>query len=233
MIDIKRPIPAAQIKLLVWDMDGTLVDSALDLALAINAMLTHLKLPELPVKLIASYIGNGITDLVRRSLGDTKDDVLLQNGLAYFVQYYDEHKLDHTHPYAGVMEMLQAIQERSNLHMAILTNKSAGLSRGVCDGLGLTRFMSEICGGDSFATRKPDPLGARTLMQEHGALPTEAVMIGDSLNDILTANNAAMFSVGVTYGLGPEALKIHPPDVMIDHPAEVLEVLGLRNGAKP
>ena len=67
-------------------------------------------------------------------------------------------------------------------------------------------------------------------MQQHGALPTEAIMIGDSLNDILTANNAAMFSVGVSYGLGPEALKKHPPDVMIDRPEELLELLGLRNG---
>ena len=230
MIETRRPIPAANIKLLLWDMDGTLVDSALDLALAINAMLRHLELPELPVDLIASYIGNGITDLVRRSLGDTKDDVLLQKGLAYFIEYYDAHKLDHTHAFSGVMDTLNAIQERGNLKMAILTNKSEGLSRGVCDGLGLTRFMSGIYGGDSFATRKPDPLGARSLMEQHGALPTEAIMIGDSLNDILTANNAAMFSVGVSYGLGPEALKKHPPDVMIDRPEELLELLGLRNG---
>jgi phosphoglycolate phosphatase len=233
MIHIKRPIPAAQIKLLVWDMDGTLVDSALDLALAINAMLRHLKRPELPVELITSYIGNGITDLVRRSLGDTNDDALIQTGLAYFVPYYDDHKLDHTHVYAGVMEMLKTIQKQTSLHMAILTNKSAGLSRGVSDGLELTAFMSEICGGDSFPTRKPDPHGVRALMAEHGALPTEAIMIGDSQNDILTANNAGMFSVGVTYGLSPDSLKLHPPDVMIDHPREMLEVLGLSDGANP
>jgi phosphoglycolate phosphatase len=87
--------------------------------------------------------------------------------------------------------------------------------------------MTNIYGGNSFATKKPDPHGARTLLKEHGVTPAEAIMIGDSQNDVLTANNAEMFSVGVTYGLSPESLKIHPPDVLIDSPEELLEVLGL------
>jgi phosphoglycolate phosphatase len=111
--------------------------------------------------------------------------------------------------------------------MAVLTNKPIGPSRGICDGLNISEFMTNVYGGNSFPTKKPDPHGARVLLQEHGATPDEAVMIGDSQNDVLTANNAGMFSVGVTYGLSPESLKIHPPDVLIDHPAELLEVLGL------
>ena len=227
MIQRKRQIPAAQIKLLLWDLDGTLVDSELDLAHSINAMLRHYERPELPVEVVASYIGDGAPMLVRRALGDPQDGGFVQGAMEYFMLYYREHKLDHTYVYPGVLETLKAIRERSTLRMAVLSNKPIGPSRGICDGLGLSPFMSQIYGGNSFQTKKPDPHGARVLLEEHDAKPTEAVIVGDSQNDVLTANNAGMFSVGVTYGLSPESLKIHPPDVLIDHPEELLEVLGL------
>jgi phosphoglycolate phosphatase len=227
MIQRKRQIPAAQIKLLLWDLDGTLVDSELDLAHAINAMLRHYERPELPVEVVASYIGDGAPMLVRRALGDPQDEGFVQTAMEYFMLYYREHKLDNTYVYPGVLETLKAIRQRSNLRMAVLTNKPIGPSRGICDGLGLTEFMTQIYGGNSFPAKKPDPHGARVLLEEHGAKPTEAVIIGDSQNDVLTANNAGMYSIGVTYGLSPESLKIHPPDVLIDYPGELLEVLGL------
>jgi phosphoglycolate phosphatase len=227
MIQTKRPIPAAEIKLLLWDLDGTLVDSELDLAHAINAMLRHFERSELPIEVVASYIGDGAPMLVRRALGDPQDEDFVRSALEYFMLYYREHKLDNTYVYPGVLETLSAIRERSGLQMAVLTNKPIGPSRGICDGLKLTDFMSQIYGGNSFSTKKPDPHGARVLLEEHGTLPTQAIMVGDSQNDVLTANNAGMFSVGVTYGLAPESLKIHPPDVLIDKPGELLEVLGL------
>jgi phosphoglycolate phosphatase len=227
MIQIKRPIPAAQIKLLLWDLDGTLVDSELDLSHAINATLRHFERPELPVEVVASYIGDGAPMLVRRALGDPQDEGFVRSALEYFMHYYREHKLDHTYVYPGVLELLKAIHERSSLQMAVLTNKPIGPSRGICDGLHLSGFMTQIYGGNSFPTKKPDPHGARVLLEEHGTAPDQAIMIGDSQNDVLTANNAGMFSIGVSYGLSPESLKIHPPDVMIDDPRELLEVLGL------
>ncbi len=227
MIQSKRPIPAAQIKLLLWDLDGTLVDSELDLAHSINAMLRHFERPELPIEVVASYVGDGAPMLVRRALGDPQNESFVKSALEYFMLYYREHKLDYTYVYPGVLDTLKAIREHSDLKMAVLTNKPIGPSRGICDGLLLSPFMSQIIGGNSFPTKKPDPHGARVLLEEHGAEPAEAIMIGDSQNDVLTANNAGMFSVGVTYGLAPESLKIHPPDVLIDHPKELLEVLGL------
>jgi phosphoglycolate phosphatase len=230
MIEINRQIPAAQIKLLLWDLDGTLVDSELDLAHAINAMLRHLERPELPVEVVAGYIGDGASMLVRRALGDPQDEGFVQRALEDFMAYYREHKLDNTKVYPGVMDTLQAIRDRSALQMAVLTNKPVGASRGICEGLGLSGFFSQIYGGNSFPTKKPDPHGARTLLEEYKVSPTEAVMIGDSQNDVLTANNAGMYSVGVTYGLSPESLKIHPPDVLIDRPGELLKVLGLAAG---
>ncbi len=232
MIRVKRPIPAAEIKLLLWDLDGTLVDSELDLAHSINAMLRHLNSPELPVEVVASYVGDGAPMLVRRALGDPQDEAYVQAALEYFLLYYREHKLDHTYVYPGVLDTLHAISQRSNLKMAVLTNKPINPSRAICEGLGLSGFMSQIYGGNSFATKKPDPHGARVLLEEHDVLPTEAIMIGDSQNDVLTANNAGMFSIGVNYGFSPESLQIHPPDALIDHPLELLELLEIGRGAK-
>jgi phosphoglycolate phosphatase len=231
MIQIRLPIPATQIKLLLWDLDGTLVDSELDLAHAVNAMLRHFKGFELPVEVVASYIGDGAPMLVRRALGDPQDEQFVKSALEYFMAYYREHKLDHTFVYPGVMDTLRAIRERSKMQMAVLTNKPVGVSRSICEGLQLSPFMSRIYGGNSFPTKKPDPHGARVLLEDLAVQPNQAIMIGDSQNDVLTACSAGMFSVGVTYGLSPESLAIHPPDVLIDRPGELLEVLELTNGS--
>ncbi len=233
MIQTRRPIPATQIKLLLWDLDGTLVDSELDLAHAVNAMLRHFNGSELPIEVVASYIGDGAPMLVRRALGDPQDEAYVKRAIEYFMHYYREHKLDNTYVYAGMMDTLKAIRERSDIKMAVLTNKPIVPSRGICEGLQLTPLMTQIYGGNSFPTKKPDPHGARVLLQEHGVKAAQAIMIGDSQNDVLTANNAGMFSVGVTYGFSPESLAIHPPDVLIDRPGELLEVLGLATGVVP
>jgi len=230
MIQIKRPIPAADIRLLMWDLEGTLVDSELDLAHSVNAMLRQMDAPELPVEVVASYVGDGAPMLVRRALGDPEDEALVQAALEFFLLYYREHKLDHTRVYPGIMDTLHAISQRSNMKMAVLTNKPIGPTRAICEGLGLSSFMSQIYGGNSFPTKKPEPHGARALLEEHDALPGEAIMIGDSQYDVLTANNAGMFSIGVNYGFSPETLKIHPPDALIDHPVELLELLEIGRG---
>jgi phosphoglycolate phosphatase len=228
MLKINRAIPADQIKLLIFDLDGTLVDSREDLANAVNAMLDWLHQPELPCDLIASYIGDGAPMLVRRALGDPDDESQVQNALEYFSKWYGAHKLDTTYVYAGIIEALRAIREANGERkMAVLSNKPVNPSRGIVEALGLGPFFFETYGGNSFHTKKPDPLGAFRLCEEAGVRPDEAVMIGDSSNDILTARNAGMWSVGVTYGLAPQTLDLAPPDVLIDRPEELPAVLGI------
>jgi phosphoglycolate phosphatase len=226
MIKINRPIPVEQIRLLIFDLDGTLVDSRTDLTNSVNAMLRHFGRPELPCELISTYIGDGAPMLVRRALGDPDDQKFVDEALMYFLAYYREHKLDTTYVYEGVKESLESIRGARNgeMKMAILSNKPVNPSRAIVEALGLADFFFQIYGGNSFPTKKPDPQGAKALLSESGVQKHEAVMIGDSANDVLTAQNSGMYSVGLTYGLSPASLVQVPPDVQLDRPDELGEL---------
>ena len=223
MIRTFRPIPLKKIKLVIFDLDGTLIDSELDLAAAVNAMLRHFGRKELPIQVIGTYIGDGAPTLIRRALGDPADREFLQDALNYFLAYYRDHKLDNTYPYKGIKQALQQIGngERFPRKLAILTNKPVRASQAIVAGLGLAEHFFQIYGGNSFDTKKPDPFGANTLMREAGTTADETVMVGDSEVDILTARNAGLWSVGVTYGFAPQTLEQVPPDVLVDSPAEL------------
>jgi phosphoglycolate phosphatase len=230
MIRVLRPIPQDRIRLLIFDLDGTLVDSQLDLAHAVNAMLRHFEKPELPVHVISGYIGDGAPMLVRRALNDPQDESFFKDAMDFFIRYYREHKLDNTYVYAGMKEALDSIRQAGDgkIKMAVLSNKPVRPSEGIVEGLGLGEYFSAVYGGNSFPTKKPDPEGARKLLDETGTRPEEAIMVGDSHNDTLTARNAGMWSIGCTYGLAPHSLENAPPDVYIDAPYELVEALGLQ-----
>ena len=228
MIKVNRKIPSRQIKLAIFDLDGTLVDSRLDLANSVNAMLEHFGKPTLPCDVIAGYIGDGAPMLVRRSLGDPDDEKFVEEALLYFLGWYREHKLDNTYVYEGVKEALAAVRQGPNgapRKLAVLTNKPVRPSQMIVDALGLGPFFAQVYGGNSFHTKKPDPHGALVLLDENGVRADEAVMIGDMDNDILTARNAGMYSIGLSYGFAPHTLETVPPDVLVDTPAEMMEVL--------
>jgi phosphoglycolate phosphatase len=237
MIRKNRAIPAHDVKLLVFDLDGTLVDSRIDLANSVNAMLRHYGKPQLPDDLIASYIGNGAPMLVRRSLGDPDDENFVQEALLYFMAYYREHKLDTTYVYPGIKEALDLIQvanngAASNVKMAVLSNKPVGPSKAIVEALGLSQYFFQVYGGNSFHTKKPDPAGVEALLGESGARAEETVIIGDSDVDIITARNVGAYSIGVTYGLAPHTLEDAPPDVLVDHPTELADVLVQREQSR-
>lgn len=216
-------IPVDSLRLLVFDLDGTLIDSRQDLANSVNAMLGKFGRPMLPDDVIASYIGDGAGMLVRRALGDPEDQNLVNAALDAFLEHYREHKLDHTKVYPGVMEALEQCArsvDGNTRKMAVLTNKPIGPSRAICDALGLTPYFFQVYGGNSFATKKPDPLGLNTLMKEAGADPFETLMIGDSEVDVLTARNAGTWSIGCKFGLAPQTLEIAAPDCLVDSPSD-------------
>ncbi len=230
MLHVLRPLPVDRLKLLVFDLDGTLIDSAQDLCNSVNATLARFDRAHLPDETIAGYIGNGARVLVERAFaaGDypAADEALLAQAYPYFLDYYREHKLDFTYAYEGVLEALAALRE---LHdgpagparaMAVLTNKPVRPAREICAALGLAPYFLNIYGGNSFGTKKPNPEGLLALMAEAGAQPDETVMIGDSRVDVETARNGGAWAIGCTFGLAPETLNGTPPDVMVDSPAD-------------
>ena len=237
MIRTRRAFDPHSIKLVIFDLDGTLIDSRLDLVHAVNAALRHIGRPELPDDVIASYVGDGAPILIQRALGgEAVDQAVVRKGVEFFLSYYREHKLDHTTVYAGIADALTAIQNSADpsktgpskngapRKMAVLSNKPVVPSRAIVEALGLGRFFSQIYGGNSFATKKPDPEGARKLLAEYGVQPHQAAIIGDSHVDVDTGRNAGMVTIGVTYGFAPHTLVDDPPDVLVDHPDELSTV---------
>lgn len=211
-----------RLRLVVFDLDGTLVDSKQDLAQSVNAMRTEMGLAPLPIDLIGSYVGHGVKLLVSRSLGPDATAENVEKGLAYFLDYYRRHMLDNTAPYPGVAETLEKLKGHK---MAVLTNKPVIFSREMLSRLGFAQYFCHVYGGNSFPRKKPDPMGLNTLMEDLGISAQETLMVGDSDTDILTGRNAGVLTCGVTYGFGAHTLQMVSPDLLIDDMRELLPLL--------
>lgn len=201
------------VRLLVFDLDGTLVDSKVDLANAVNVALESFGLPPLPHPVIYSYVGDGASALIRRAIPTEKAD-RFPGVLDRFLAYYRSHLLDTTRPYPGVAG---ALRKWSGIYrMAVLTNKGAAMTREILTGLSLDGYFFEVGGGDSFGTKKPDPEGLLHILRQAGVEPGEAVMVGDSRNDVQAGKAAGTVTCGVTYGLGAAGFAEAPPDFTVD-----------------
>lgn len=221
----------ADVRALIFDLDGTLIDSKLDLALSVNATLRAMKRGELAHETIFGHVGNGAQTLVKRALGEGASDGEAEEGLKYFLAYYREHMLDNTVTYVGVREGLEGLaRDGKGSAMAVLTNKPVAFSKAILEGLGLARYFKFVYGGNSFERKKPDPMGVEILLRDFGAAPREAMMVGDSDVDVRTARNAGIWACGVSYGLGMEGMRANPPDLMVDSLVELVE--RLREGRK-
>jgi phosphoglycolate phosphatase len=202
--------------LLIFDLDGTLIDSQLDLAHSVNATLGYMGIPSISHELVASYIGNGAPVLMRRALGPEATEEQVAQALDFFIRYYAEHCMDNTALYPGVKDALDALHANDNVRMAVLTNKPVRISNHILGGLSCGEHFFRVYGGNSFARKKPDPVGVEALLSESGSARESAVMVGDSAVDIRTARNAGIRACGVSYGLQPETFTAEPPDFIID-----------------
>lgn len=214
-------------KALIFDLDGTLIDSKLDLVISVNATLTKLGRDALPEATVASYVGSGAGVLMQRALGGSPSDEQLKHALALFLEHYSAHKLDNTRTYPGVETALAQLQ---HLPMAVLTNKPVRASMEILAGLGLAPYFKKIYGGNSFETKKPDPLGANTILVELDVAPGRAVMVGDSEVDVQTARNAGMLAAIVEYGFGTHNRAAYPADVYLTRMEDLVPLV--MNGSR-
>jgi len=206
----------------MFDLDGTLIDSQQDLINATNATLRELGRGELPAVTVSSFIGHGAAKLVSRALGPNATEREQSDALQIFLRRYEANKLDYTRAYAGVSE---ALEKLFPMPMAVLTNKPLLPSRQILESLGLAKYFGKIYGGDSFATRKPDPLGARQILQEFAVLARDALFIGDSEVDVQTARNAGMLAATVNYGFGVHDRAKFPADLYLDRLTDLVPLL--------
>jgi phosphoglycolate phosphatase len=210
------------IRALIFDLDGTLIDSKRDLIRSVNAMLAEMGRETLHEDTISGYIGHGAPQLIGRALGNGATEEQRERALKFFLAHYEEHKLDSMCAYPGVP---QALEELSRFSMGVLTNKPVRVSVRILEGLGLTKYFRTVYGGNSFETKKPDPLGVRRILEEFGVAPKQAMLIGDSEVDVQTARNAGTLAASVNYGFGAHDRAAYPPDIYLNCLTELVPLL--------
>ncbi len=212
-------------RLLVFDLDGTLVDSTRDLAAATNAALQRAApgAPEVPLEAVVRFVGEGARVLIERSLRYARLDLAADDVLPSFLDCYGARLLDTTRLYPGVAEALDALAART---LAVLTNKPGPFSRTILEGLGVAARFARIWGAGDVAERKPSPSGLLQLAAELEARRDETLMIGDSVTDVATARAAGIAVVGVAWGLDPAGLRGARPDRILEDPSQLAELTG-------
>ena len=216
----------AHVRALIFDLDGTLIDSKVDLIHSVNAMLRELKRPQLAAETISGYIGHGAPQLVARALGGTATEEELKHALQFFLGYYEEHKMDNTCAYPGVPETLARL---NHMGMAVLTNKPERISVRILKELGLARYFRAIYGGNTFESKKPDPFGAKKILGKFGVTAQEALLVGDSEVDVQTARSAGTLAAAVNYGFGVHDRAVHPADIYLERFADLAEAVASRD----
>jgi phosphoglycolate phosphatase len=221
---------------LLFDLDGTLVDSVPDLAAAVNGVLAELGRPPLGLPQVTSMVGDGTSALVERALAASgAGDTPLRAAHDRFLALYEADPTRLTRPYPGVPAVLEELAA-AGWRLGVCTNKPERATRAVLAGLDLERFFAVVLGGDSGPTRKPDPGPLRAALGRLGSEPGNAAMIGDHRNDVAAAQAAAMPVAFARYGYGAATLAGLTPDAVIDRFAELPQALRLiwqRRAAPP
>ncbi len=220
---------APGIRLLIFDLDGTLIDSEQDLAVAVNATRADAGLPPITKAEVASMVGRGATELVRMAVpNQSTDPARFRHSLEFFVHYYRKHSLENTKLYPGTFDAIRALYARGFI-LGVLTNKPVRISRDILAALEVVEMFRFIYGARgplpgpphlegtmSFEEKKPNPIGIVTMLKKTELQPKQALMVGDSSVDVITGRNAGVWTCGVTYGFQAESFNAHPPDLLID-----------------
>lgn len=209
--------------LLIFDLDGTLIDSSEDLAISVNAALQHIGREPLGHSLIHSFVGNGAPMLIHRAVGSGTPEDVEAEALAFFLKFYRTHALQHTRLYDGIREALDHASFAGH-KLSILTNKPVRISEDIVKALHLGSHFFRVYGGDSFDMKKPDPIGIQTLQKEASVSASLTMMIGDSHVDMQTARNAGVKSCGVLWGFQPDSVRKESPDYLIASPSDLPSV---------
>lgn len=207
---MSRPQP----QYLIFDLDGTLIDSIPDLTTSLNILRAELQTAPLPPAQVTAMVGDGVTSLVQRALGEK---LYRHRHLERFMAIYREHLLDQTRCFPGIEELLSRHDPR---HLALVTNKPMVFTQCILDGLKLTDFFTAVSGGDSYAFKKPHPFPVQQALIQLGAAPEQAVMIGDHHTDLHAAHGAGVATCFCAYGFGHAADLV--PDYYAQHPRDLL-----------
>lgn len=189
-----------KISLFIYDLDGTLIDSKVDIAASVNYTMEALGLPRLPDPVIYEFVGHGVTPLIQQAVDKAGGPEAYAKAMVIFKEHYRAHLLDKTLPFEGVMNVLKYYSSRPQI---ILTNKSQEYADKIVDALGMRPLVQGVFGGDTQFPKKPDPKIVYHLMQQYQIIAEETVIVGDSLVDIQTGKNAGIFTCGALYGFRP------------------------------
>lgn len=213
-------------RLILYDLDGTLVDTKEDIASAANHMLDEMGAPPLSREEICRFVGGGLLELVSRCL-KTNDPDRVKEGVAIYRVFYSQHLLDRTRLYPGAREVLEHFQ---NSAQVVLTNKPNPYSREILTALGVAGFFKEIIAGNSGYAKKPDPEAVLHILKKETLSPEEALFVGDSPIDVETGRSAGVFTIAVAHGFfRREELRGTMPDALVRDFKELLKLIG-RNG---
>ncbi|MDD3923143.1 MAG: HAD-IA family hydrolase [Endomicrobiaceae bacterium] len=215
-------LDVSKVSLVIFDLDGTLVDSQQDLTSAVNFTRKYYGLKPLEVATVASYLGSGIPALVRSVLPNV-DEKDIPNATVMFKEFYSKHLIDTTKTYSGVSEMLSSLKD---VRKAILSNKSEKFSKDIIEKLGLKDFFDSIYGGDSFDEKKPSPRPIYEIMESLSVKKENTIMVGDGANDIIAGKTADIKTIAVLYGYSPkEKVEKLQPDFIAATPKDVVNII--------
>lgn len=211
--------------LYIFDLDGTLVDTRVDITNAVNDMLSHYSIPPKSIEEVTSYVGDGFIPLIIRCLSEKKNlKYNIDDALQLFKDAYERRLVENTGVYPGIKEILEKIKSRDKALMAVLTNKDVRYATEIIEKLGIKDYFSVVVGGNSLPRKKPHPDGLFYILKKTGIEKNRSLLIGDGKNDILTAKNAGIKSVFVKWGFTDEESLHVEPDYIVSTPLEILDI---------